>query len=81
MSRLVDRLHDIGALAWLKFVQALNWIAVSLFGSILVVHQAYPGVMAGYVSKLPPTLGIPLIIGFGLIVHYAIRRAKKDGGQ
>lgn len=78
MNRALQRLHDIGAMAWLRFVQSLNWIAVSLFASVAIVHQAYPGVIAAAVGKLPPALGIPLIFAFGLLVHYALRRAKKD---
>ncbi len=78
MNKIIQRVHDIGAIAWLRFVQALNWIAISLFGSVVVVNQAYPGVIAGAVSKLPPLLGIPVIIVFGVLVHYALRRAKKD---
>jgi hypothetical protein len=71
MNRIVQRICDIGALAWLRFVQALNAIAVALF-----VNQVYPGVIANAVNKLPPALGIPLILAFGVVVHYAIKRAK-----
>ena len=79
MEKLVDRVHAIGTRAWLKFVQALNWIAISLLGSIVVVNATYPGVISGAVAKLPPVLGIPAILLFGAIVHYALRRAKANG--
>lgn len=76
MNAVLERVRAIGARAWLRFVQALNLIAVSLLGGVVVVNQAYPGVIAGAVQKLPPIVGIPLIIGFGILVHYALRRAK-----
>lgn len=79
MSPLINRIHAIGAHAWLVFVQALNWIAVSLLGGIVVVNSAYPGVISGAVAKLPPAVGIPAILIFGMLVHYATRRAKKAG--
>jgi hypothetical protein len=75
----VSRLHDIGAHAWLVFVQSLNWIAVSLLGGVAVVHEAYPSIISGAVAKLPPVIGIPAILAFGVLVHYALRRAKKAG--
>jgi hypothetical protein len=75
---LLNRIHEIGTRAWLRFVQSLNWIVVSLLTSVAVVHEAYPSVIAGAVGKMPPLLGIPLILAFGLLVHYALRRAKKS---
>jgi hypothetical protein len=77
MSPLLTRLHAIAALAWIRFVQALNWIMVSLLASVAVVNATYPGVIANAVQKLPPALGIPAILIFGLLVHYALRRAAK----
>lgn len=79
MSPLLDRIHAIGTHAWLRFVQALNWIMISLFGSVIVIHETYPQVIAGFVGKLPPIVGIPAIIAFGGLVHYALRRAKVGG--
>jgi hypothetical protein len=78
MNAIVQRIHDIGVIAWVRFVQALNWIAVSLFGGVVVVNQAYPGVIANAVNKLPPWLGVPAIMIFGIVVHYALRRAAKN---
>lgn len=77
MNRVLQRIHDVGALAWLRLVQSLNWIAVSVLASVAVVNESYPGVISGAVGKLPPWLGIPVILIFGLLVHYALRRAKK----
>jgi hypothetical protein len=77
MNRIVQRIHDIGAVAWVRFVQALNWIMVSLLASVAVVNETYPGVISNAVQKLPPWLGIPAILIFGLLVHYALRRAAK----
>jgi hypothetical protein len=78
MNRIVQRIHDIGAVAWVRFVQALNWIAATLLASALIVHQAYPSVISNAVEKLPPWLGIPAIILFCIVVHYALRRAAKN---
>lgn len=74
--KLLQWIHDVGTRAWLRFVQALNWILISLAGSAIVVNSTYPGVISSAVNKLPPAVGIPLIILFGAIVHYSIRRAK-----
>lgn len=79
MRLLLEKIHEIGTQAWVRFVQALNWIAVSIAGSVVVVNATYPGVIAGAINKLPPALGIPGILIFGVIVHYALRRAKLTG--
>lgn len=78
MSRLVQRIHDIGLIAWLRFVQALNGILVTLLGAALVVHQTYPGLIAQMVGKLPPIIGVPVIIAVGVLIHFALRQAKKS---
>lgn len=77
---LINRLHEASATAWLRFLEWVNGIAIALVGAIVVVHQAYPQVIAGAVGRLPPIIGIPLIFGFGLLVHYALRRAKAEAG-
>lgn len=77
MNRVLQRIHDIGAVAWIRFVQALNWIAISLLGSVVVINTTYPGAISSIVNKLPPTLGIPFILTFGVAAHYALRRAAK----
>jgi hypothetical protein len=78
MMSLWQKLCRVGAVAWLRIVQSLNAIAMSLLGAAIVVHQAYPQIISGAIAKLPPMMGIPLIFAFGLIVHFAIRRAKKE---
>lgn len=78
MTPILQRIHDIGAVAWVRFVQALNWIAASLLASVLIVHQTYPSLISGAVAKMPPWLGIPAIILFCAVVHYALRRAAKN---
>jgi hypothetical protein len=77
MNQILDKLHSIGAIAWVRFVQALNWIAGSLIAAVLIVHQTYPSVITNAVAKMPPLLGIPAIIAFCLLVHYGLRRAAK----
>lgn len=76
MNPILQRIHDIGTRAWLRFVQALNAILISLAGAAVVVNQAYPGVITGAISKLPPIVGIPLLFVLGFLVHYSLRRAK-----
>lgn len=80
MSRLLQRIHDIGAHAWQTFLQVLNAIAVGLFGGVILVYQTYPGAITNLFSKLSPWIGIPSLITFGIVVHYALGRAKKAGG-
>lgn len=74
----LDRIDDIAAMAWLRFVQALNGLLVTLLGAALVVHQAYPNLIAQMVGKLPPAVGIPVIILVGILIHFALRQAKKS---
>jgi hypothetical protein len=81
MTSLLERIHEIGTRAWLRFVQALNWIMISVAGSVIVVHETYPQVISGAVGKMPPWLGIPAIFAFGLLVHYALRRAKASPNE
>jgi hypothetical protein len=76
MNKVFQEIHAIGTRAWVRFVQALNWIMVSVAGSLVVVNATYPGVIANAINKLPPALGVPLIVIFGVLVHYALRRAK-----
>lgn len=73
----MSEIHRIGATFWLRLVQSLNAIAMTLLGGLLLVHESYPSVITGAIAKLPPAIGIPLIFLFGLLVHYALRRAKK----
>lgn len=80
MGVLLQRIHDIGARAWLQFLQSLNWIMVSLLGGAYVVNETYPDVVRSQIAKLPAYVGIPAILIFGVIVHYAARRAKKAAG-
>jgi hypothetical protein len=80
MQVLLEKVHAIGARAWMRFVQALNWIAVSIAGSLVVVNSTYPGVISSAIGKLPPAVGIPAVVGFGVLVHYALRRAKLTNG-
>jgi len=77
MNAILQRLHDIGVVAWVRFVQALNWIAATLMASALIVHQTYPTIISQTIAKMPPLLGIPAIIAFCALVHYALRRAAK----
>lgn len=78
MGAILDRIREAGALAWLRFVQALNWIMLSFGAALLMVHQVYPSVITSAIGKLPPAAGIPLIFGFCLLVHFALRTAKKS---
>lgn len=77
MNRILQHLHDIGVIAWVRFVQALNFILISVAGSVLVIHQAYPTLIAGMIGKLPPLAGVPVLLIVGFLVHYALRRAAK----
>lgn len=78
MNQLLEKIRDAGARAWLRFVQALNWIAGSLLGAAVIVQSTYPGVISDAVGKLPPLLGIPAILIFCVLVHYGIRQAKRS---
>lgn len=77
MNKILERLEAVGQHAWLTFLQSLNGIAMALLGGVVIVHQAYPQLIAGAISKLPPQIGIPLIFAFGIIVHFALRSAKR----
>jgi hypothetical protein len=77
VNRALQRIHDIGAMAWLKFLRALNALVAVLLPTVLLVHQAYPSVITGLVAKMPPLVGIAAIAAFCLVVHYALRRSIK----
>lgn len=77
MNRVLQRIHDIGAVAWLKFLRLLNALVAVALPSLLIVHQAYPSVITSAIAKLPPAAGIVAILIFCLLVHYALRRSIK----
>lgn len=78
MNRVLQRIHDIGVVAWVRLVQALNWIMLTLASSALLIHQTYPDLVRATIGKMPPVVGVVAIIIFCGVVHYALRRAAKS---
>lgn len=78
MKALFDRLCAIGALAWMRFVQSLNAIAMTLLGGALVVHQSYPSLLGDLLGPIPLPVKALLLFLFGSAVHLAMRRAKAE---
>jgi uncharacterized membrane protein YhaH (DUF805 family) len=76
MSPIFDRLHDIGTRAWLRFVQILNWVALSAAVVIVAVNAMYPKAVEDVASALPPVAKFAALAAWAALVHYAIRRAK-----
>jgi hypothetical protein len=77
VNKILARIQDLGALAWVRFLQSLNAIAISLAGGALVVQQSYPDLVRQIVAKVPGYGGAVGLFLFGVVVHYALRRAAK----
>lgn len=73
---MFEKIHEIGTRAWLRLLQGINAILIAGAGIALTINEAYPGTLANAVNKLPPLVGIPLIVAVGALIHYAARRAK-----
>lgn len=77
MNRLLQRISDAGAVAWVRFVQVLNWLALSLAGIAVAFNAMYPQAVAEAAAALPP-LGKLAVLGiWAALVHYGLRRAAK----
>jgi hypothetical protein len=79
MNPILQKIRDASTRAWLTFTQALNAIAVSLVGGALVVSTSYPDVVRSVISGAPKPLQIVILMVFGVLVHLALRQAKKAG--
>jgi hypothetical protein len=77
MEKWMEELRNAGVHAWLVFVQSINGIAMAVVGGALVVHETYPDVIRGLLSKLPPVWAAVLLFVFGAVVHWGLRQAKK----
>jgi uncharacterized membrane protein len=79
VNKVLQRIHDIGLAAWLRFVQSLNAIAGVLLGGIVLLNVARPQLAAELTASLSPIGQLGLGIFWCSVVHYALRRAKKAG--
>jgi energy-converting hydrogenase Eha subunit C len=77
MNQLLKRVHDIGVVAWVRFVQALNWIALSVGGLVVAVNSMYPQAVAEATKMMPPVAKLLVLAVWAGLVHYALRRAAK----
>lgn len=62
--------------AWLTALRALNVIAASLFGGILLLNAAYPQAITQLGNDLPGWAKIVGAILWFALVDYALKRAK-----
>lgn len=62
---------------WLRFVQAVNGLAVGLAGGALVVQQSYPDTFKSLVANVPGKYQLLVLFAFGAVVHYALSQAAK----
>jgi hypothetical protein len=76
MSPIVQKIHDIGTRTWLRFVQALNWIAVSIAGAAAVFNTMYPRAVEDLAGSLPPWAKLLVLATWAGLIHYSLRRAK-----
>jgi hypothetical protein len=64
--------------AWLKFVKALNLVAASIFGGIVLFNQAYPQGPLAFGFHVPAwAQAVGGVLWFS-IVHYALTKAKPN---
>ncbi len=76
--KLIERIRAAGAIAWLRFVQALNWIALTFGGLILAVNSMFPRAVEEAVGSLPPAAKFAGLALWAGLVHFSIRRAKVE---
>lgn len=62
--------------AWLTALRALNVIAASLFGGILLLNAAYPQAITQLGNDLPGWAKIVGAILWFALVDYALKRAR-----
>lgn len=63
--------------SWVRLVQTINGIAVSLAGGALIVNQSYPDTFRTIVAELPHHYQLAALFGFGFVVHFALQQAAK----
>lgn len=77
MDAIRERLREIEAAAWVRFVQWLNWIAGGVFTVVLAINAAYPQFVLQLGSDLPTPVRFAAVITFASLVQYALHRANK----
>lgn len=77
MGKLFDEMRADIRQRWLRLVQGLNGLAVTIAGGALVVNQSYPDTFKSLLGSLPGKYQIAALFAFGAVVHYAIRQAAK----
>lgn len=78
MSRLIEELRSKGAYFIMLVVQGLNLLAVAVGSIVLGLHELYPGAIADFTASLSPTAKVLLLAGWGGLVHFFLRQAKKS---
>jgi hypothetical protein len=76
VNAFLAKVRAAGEDARLRFLRILNRFAIVLLGGVVVANTMYSGVLTGWFTKLPPYVGIPVLIVFGSLVEYASRRPK-----
>lgn len=77
MNRMIARIRDAGVIAWLRFVQLLNWLALSLAGVVVAIDAMYHNEVSKALDSLPPIAKLAALGAWALLVHYGLRSAKK----
>lgn len=64
-------------IAWVRLVQALNWIALTLSGSAVAIDAMFHTQITSGIDQLPPWAKLIGLGVWALMVHYGLRRAAK----
>jgi hypothetical protein len=76
LRSVLDRLRH--SAVWLGLLRALNGIAASLFGGVVLLNIAYPQAVTELGGDLPSWAKITGAILWFALVDYSLRRAR-DG--
>lgn len=77
MNRILQRIGDAGAVAWVRFVQVLNWLALTLAGLAVAFNAMYPQAVSEAAAALPPIGKLAVLAIWAGLVHFGLRRAAK----
>jgi hypothetical protein len=76
-AAFLARLRTNCTVSWVRLVQALNWLALSLAGLVSVIDAMYHNEVSAAFGHLPPIAKLAALGVWAALVHYGLRRAAK----
>jgi hypothetical protein len=77
MNKLIVELRSQGAHFILVIIQIQNWIALTVGGLVLGLHEMFPTAVSDFTATMSPIKKFGLLALWAGLVHFFTRQAKK----